>query len=79
MTHMTQAIETLCRRLDAANCVYELRMVAAGSIRIDTYRVSFYETAYPIAATVELEFGSLFEIDTYLTMQFPHRAAVPAA
>lgn len=78
MTHMTQAIETLCRRLDAAKCVYELRVVAAGSIRIDTYRMSFYETACPIAATVELEFGSQFEIDTFLTMRFPDRSAVAA-
>ena len=76
---MTQAIETLCRRLDAAKCVYELRVVAAGSIRIDTYRVNFYETACQIAAAVELEHGSQFEIDTYLTMRSPDRSAVAAA
>lgn len=76
---MTQAIETLCRRLDAANCVYELRVVGAGVIRIDTYREQFYMTACSIAAAVELEFGSQFEIDTYLTMRSPDRSAVTAA
>lgn len=76
---MTNCIETLCRRLDAANCVYELRVVGAGVIRIDTYREQFYRTACEIATAVELEFGSQFEIDTYLTMRSPDRSAVTAA
>lgn len=76
---MTRVIETLCRRLDAANCVYKLQMTAAGVIRIDTYREQFYRTACEIATAVELVHGSQFEIDTFLTMRSPDRSAVAAA
>jgi len=63
---MTEMIEILCRRLDAAKCVYVLRVVAAGVVQIDVYRTEFYDMAKPIAMAVELEYGCQFEINLRL-------------
>lgn len=64
---MTDLIETLTRRLDAENCVYELSNEAAGVVFINTFRTQYYHVASQIAAAVELEFGCQFEIVTRLT------------
>lgn len=50
---MTQAIETLCRLLDAANCVYEAREIDADTIHVDTYRDEFYRIAARVASEVK--------------------------
>lgn len=64
---MTNLIETLTRRLDAENCVYEISNEAAGVVFVNTFRTQYYHVAAQIAAAVELEFGHQFEIVTRLT------------
>lgn len=63
---MTELIENLVRRLDAAQCVYELMVMNPGAIRVNTYAESFHRAAASVAAHVAVQLKHDYSVEVVL-------------
>lgn len=63
---MTEVIDNLVRRLDAAKCVYELMVMNPGTVRINTYAESFHRVAANVAAHVAVQLKHDYSVEVVL-------------